>query len=537
MNNLADLFYKHFGKTPKVEPLNTGSGSSRSYFRLTDEDSHTAIGTIGTSREENDAFLYATRHFLDQQLPVPQVYAVSDDHMAYLQEDLGSLSLYQAIKSGRESGENNSEHSGNYSADQQALLCRTIRLLPQFQIRGGKDFDTSYCYPSARMDAESVMFDLNYFKYCFLKLQSDIDFNEHLLQADFCRLSNDIDALSAHSQTLILRDFQARNVMLKPIHATEGGDDDVRSLYAPYFIDYQGCRLGPAEYDVASFLWQASAHYPNALRSKLTDEYIQACTALLPTPASEIRRRLRLMVLFRTMQVLGAYGFRGLIQGKEYFIRSIPAAKANLKEIIASGGADNYPCLKEILYNIAKAQAPSANTKTTPAKEQAPAANTKTMPAKELAPLTNAACAPAAIAGTPRWALTVTIYSFSYKKGLPQDPSGNGGGYVFDCRSTHNPGKYDEYKPLTGLDKPVIEFLEKDGEITRFLAHVFPLVDHHVERFLERGFSHMMVCFGCTGGRHRSVYSAQHLARHLRARFPNILIHLIHREQGIDTWE
>lgn len=522
MNNLADLFYKHFGKNPKVEPINTGSGSNRRYFRLTDEENHTAIGTIGTSREENDAFLYATHHFIEQHLPVPQVYAFSDDHMTYLQEDLGSLSLYQAIKSKRERGGNYLENSGNYSADEQALLSRTICLLPHFQIRGGKDFDTSYCYPSARMDAESVMFDLNYFKYCFLKLQPDIEFNEHRLQEDFRQLCNDIDALSVNSQTLILRDFQARNVMLRPIPVTEGCVDDGQSLYAPYFIDYQGCRIGPAEYDVASFLWQASAHYPNTLRQKLIDEYIQAYTSLLPTPESEIRRRIRLMVLFRTMQVLGAYGFRGLIQKKEYFIRSIPAAKDNLKEIIASGGADKYPYLKEILYNIAETRDKSTNIQTTPVNEQALT--------------TKPVCVPSAIAQTPQGELTVTVYSFSYKKGIPQDVSGNGGGYVFDCRSTHNPGKYDEYKPLTGLDKPVIEFLKNDGEITRFLAHVFPLVNHHVERFLERGFSHLMVSFGCTGGRHRSVYSAQHLAEHLHARFPNVQIHLIHREQGIDTW-
>lgn len=129
--------------------------------------------------------------------------------------------------------------------------------------------------------------------------------------------------------------------------------------------------------------------------------------------------------------------------------------------------------------------------------------------------------------------LTVTIYSFSFKKGIPEDNSGNGGGYVFDCRSTHNPGKYDEYKQLTGLDQPVIDFLEKDGEILEFLSSVYTLVDHHVARFLERGFEHLQVSFGCTGGQHRSVYSAQHTAEHIKEKFPTVSIELIHRERGI----
>lgn len=486
MNQLADLFYKHFQQRPATETLITGSGSSRQYYRLCSND-HTAIGTIGTSLEENNAFLYATRHFRECHLPVPQIYEASEDHLAYLQEDIGKLSLYDAIKNGR-------EHHGNYSESEQALLANAIRLLPRFQITGATHFDTSYCYPSPRMDAESVMFDLNYFKYCYLKLQPDLDFNEHRLQEDFIMLSNDIDALSRDANTLILRDFQARNIMLKPKENTNG---HTQQAYDLFFIDYQGCRIGPAEYDVASFLWQASAHYPQSLREQLLKEYIQAYTGLMPTPEEQIRRRVEKMVLFRTIQVLGAYGFRGLIQKKDYFIRTIPAAKDNLMNILNKGAADSYPYLKDILYKVA-----------TP----------------NIAPK------------TPANNLTVTVYSFSYKKGIPADESGNGGGYVFDCRSTHNPGRYNEYKQLTGLDKPVIKFLEDDGEITEFLKHIFPLVDHHVERFIERGFTHLMISFGCTGGQHRSVYSAQHTAEHLRARFPKIKIHLIHREQRIDTW-
>ncbi len=129
--------------------------------------------------------------------------------------------------------------------------------------------------------------------------------------------------------------------------------------------------------------------------------------------------------------------------------------------------------------------------------------------------------------------LSVTIYSFSYKRGIPADKSGNGGGYVFDCRSTHNPGKYEEYKQLTGLDEPVIAFLEKDGEILSFLESVYSLVDHHTERFIERGFEHLQVSFGCTGGQHRSVYCAEHLAMHLKEKY-GVRIELIHRERGVE---
>lgn len=128
--------------------------------------------------------------------------------------------------------------------------------------------------------------------------------------------------------------------------------------------------------------------------------------------------------------------------------------------------------------------------------------------------------------------LEITIYSFSYRKDLPKDPSGNGGGYVFDCRAIHNPGRYDEYKPLTGLDKPVIDFLEKDGEITGFLGHIYPLADQHIMRYQERGFSYLMFSFGCTGGQHRSVYAAQHLADYIAEKY-KVKVILHHREQNI----
>ena len=477
MNRLIALYKQLYGSEPTVTPI-TGSGSPRQYYRLTDKQ-HTAIGTIGTSHEENCAFIGLTKHFESKGLPVPHILGVSQDSMAYIQSDLGSTSLYDALSNGR--------NSGNYSAEEQQLLHQAMVMLPRFQILGAKDLDTSLCYPTTSMDSMSIMFDLNYFKYCFLKLRPEIEFNEIALQHDMEHLCADIADLATEAvkePTLMLRDFQARNIMI-----TADGELAL--------IDYQGSRLGPAEYDLASFLWQASAHYGAALRETLIDTYIQAASELRPTDGTALRQRLRLMVFFRLLQVLGAYGYRGLHQRKAHFLNSIPAALDNLCDTLATGIADQYPYLKEILSQVTKSSLPTSDS---------------SLPSP----------------------LTVTIYSFSYKRGIPDDPSGNGGGYVFDCRSTHNPGRYEQYKCFTGLDQPVIKFLEDDGEILTFLSHIYPLAEHHVERYISRGFTSLMFSFGCTGGQHRSVYCAQHLAEHLHTRYPQIHIRLIHREQGIN---
>ena len=479
MQRLITLYKQLYSAEPtSVEPI-TGSGSPRQYYRLSNPSGHSVIGTLGTSLEENRAFIGLTHHFEKCQLPVPHILAVSQDQMAYLQSDLGSTSLYQAISHGRESG-------GHYSPAEQQLLHQAIAALPRFQIVGARGLDTTLCYPTPHMDGMSIMFDLNYFKYCFLKLLPAFDFNEISLQHDLERLTADILALTADTEpTLILRDFQARNVMLADRQ--------------PYLIDYQGCRLGPVEYDLASFLWQASAHYPAELRDQLISTYVQASSELRPTDGTQLRQRLQLMVLFRLLQVLGAYGFRGLHERKAYFLRSIPPALANLQELLAAGTADNYPYLKQLLNAIINSQLSTINYQ---------------------------------LSTPPSSPLTVTIYSFSYKKGIPSDPSGNGGGYVFDCRSTHNPGRYEPYKQLTGLDEPVIRFLEDDGEILTFLDNIYKLADAHVARYIQRGFTSLMFSFGCTGGQHRSVYSAQHLAEHIHEKF-GVEVRVCHREQNI----
>ena len=354
---------------------------------------------------------------------------------------------------------------------------RTIRLLPQIQFEGSKDMDFSYCYPLATFNRRSVLWDLNYFKYCFLKA-TGLEFQENLLEDDFERMADTL--LQIEPQVFMYRDFQSRNVMIR-----EG---------KPYFIDFQGGRKGPFYYDVASFLWQAKANYPDSLRQELLDEYLDALRPYHTIDKEQFLTTLRHFVLFRTLQVLGAYGFRGYFEKKAHFIQSVPYAIENLRQLLETDFPE-YPYLCLMLRKLTE------------------------LP--QFASIRN------------RRKLTVRVMSFSYKKGIPEDPSGNGGGYVFDCRAVHNPGKYEQYKQLTGRDKPVIDFLEQDGEILQFLEHVDALADAHVQRFLERGFTNLSICFGCTGGQHRSVYSAEHVAHHLNEKF-GVRIHLIHREQHIE---
>ena len=474
MEQLIQLYHSATGHQPAQCQAITGSGSNRQYFRLTDSEGATLIGVVGTSKEENHAFIYLSRHFREKDLPVPEVVAVSDDELRYLQQDLGGRSLFDAIRQGRESG-------GRYDARECELLCRTIALLPDMQMRGAEGLDFSQCYPQAEMDETNVMFDLNYFKYCFLKTQP-VDFHEMRLEEDFRQMAADITASKA--QTFLYRDFQARNVMLD----AEG---------RPWFIDFQGGRRGPLQYDLASFLWQASARYPKDLREQLIDVYLQSLRRYTEVDEQEFRHRLRLFVLFRLLQVLGAYGFRGYFERKKHFIDSIPPALDNLRQLLAEGACP-YPHLAQVLSDMVSRK-PKTETVDSKSEEKK---------------------------------LVVRIFSFSYKKGIPEDESGNGGGYVFDCRSTHNPGRYEPYKQLTGLDEPVIRFLEDDGEILTFLDSVYRLADAHVERYLQRGFTDLMFSFGCTGGQHRSVYSAQHLAEHLHRKY-GITVRLCHREQGI----
>ena len=504
--SLESLF-KHYTEAAPVscEAL-TGSASHRRYFRLKGPDGRTLIGVEGTDADENRAFLVIARHFASKGINVPKV--VAEDGLCYLQEDLGSTVLYDALASGRA--------SGNYREDEVALLRKTMAALPKIQVEGARGLDWSVCYPQPSFDARMVDFDLNYFKYDFLKL-SGLEFNEVKLQDDFDRLRADL--LAEYSDTFMYRDFNARNVML-----VDG---------EPWFIDFQGGRRGPVYYDVASFLWQARARYPESLREDLLQTYLEALRAYGPVDEAHFRSRLRLFILFRMLQVLGCYGYRGLWEGNKAFSSSIPPALDIVKSLLPFA---DYPYLSEVLAKLS-APHPSEGVLFP---EPSAIGDCSVPPTASGGPLPLMWPRVATGSGnnTPSdssSALTVTVYSFSFKKGIPEDTSGNGGGYVFDCRSVHNPGKYERFKQLTGLDKPVIDFLEEDGEILRFLDNVYSLVDAHVERFLQRGFMHLQVSFGCTGGQHRSAYSAQHLAERLAAKYP-VRVHLIHRERGIEHW-
>jgi len=462
------LFEKFFGERAERCEEIAGSGSHRRYFRLC-SGSSTAIGVEGTDRDENRAFLYLAGHFRDAGLPVPEIYAVSDDGMSYLQEDLGSLSLFNML---------GTPEAGN-------ILGKAVRLLPKIQFKGAEGLDFEVCYPQKEFDGRMIDFDLNYFKYCFLKM-SPVEFNEVLLQNDFDSLKQALLARSGGS-TFMYRDFQARNIMVR--------DGE------PFLIDFQGGRRGPVYYDLASFVWQARAGYSTGLREKLINDYYSELCNYREENYEEFREAFGLFSLLRVLQVLGAYGYRGLYERKKHFLKSIVPALSNLREIILSYGFENrFRYLSGVLLELSQCSL---------------AKNEEEHDLPDSSPL------------------VLDVMSFSYRKGLPEDTSGNGGGYVFDCRGLHNPGRYDQYKALTGRDKPVIDFLEERGEVFSFLESVESLLDPHIRRFIIRGFDHLQVSFGCTGGQHRSVYCAEHFASWARREFPMIRVSLSHREQQI----
>ncbi|MCQ2310167.1 MAG: phosphotransferase [Paludibacteraceae bacterium] len=451
-------------------------GSNRQYFRAVDETGNISgtvgqsyIHVVGTSAEENHAFIYMSRHFKAQGLNVPCLYHVGEDEMTYDQEDLGSEVLFDCIAEGRK--------TGVFCEKEKVLLRKTMRALARFQVLGARAFDWTVCYPQPEFNRRSVLWDLNYFKYCFLKA-TGVDFQEDRLENEFEKMADIL--LAAPITAFLYRDFQSRNVMIK--------DSE------PYFIDYQGGRKGPIYYDVASFLWQAKANFHDDLREELIGEYLQELKNYLPVDENGFRTTLRHFVLFRTMQVLGAYGFRGYFEKKPHFLQSIPFAIENLRQLLKQDNSA-YPYLSDVLQRMTEMkQFQDVGVKKP---------------------------------------LVVRVFSFSYKKGIPADVSGNGGGFVFDCRAVNNPGKYDRYNGLTGMDEPVIRFIEDDGEMKPFLEAAYQLVDASVKRYMDRGFENLMVSFGCTGGQHRSVYGAEKMAQHLNSKF-GVEVQIIHREQNIE---
>ncbi|MCK9343111.1 MAG: phosphotransferase [Massilibacteroides sp.] len=466
-NQLTSLYKSYTGHTANDITELPSSGSNRRYFRLRGKE--TVIGVSGKSSEENRTFIYMAEHFRKKGLNVPKVYSWSDDYTYYLQEDLGDTLLFDAIEKGR--------RSCSFDEEERKLLHKTAAILPLIQVKGAEGLDFSRCYPQPSFNKRSILWDLNYFKYCFLKA-TGLDFQEDRLEDDFQKMCTVL--VDDKSDTFLYRDFQSRNIMIR------NGE--------PWFIDFQGGRKGPIYYDVASFLWQAKANFPAELREELMDEYLASLQKVMSIDKKSFRTKLRHFVLFRILQVLGAYGFRGYFEKKPHFIQSVPFALQNLRQLLQEDYVE-YPYLCKILHKLTELKQFSDDIR--------------------------------------KQNLEVKVVSFAYKKGIPNDSTGNGGGYVFDCRAINNPGKYERYGHFTGLDKPVIEYLEEDGEILTFLENVYALTDATVKRYMDRGFNNLMICFGCTGGQHRSVYSAQHMAERLNKKF-GVRVTLTHREQNIE---
>lgn len=468
------LFVDKYG----VEPLSivklSGAGSNRVYYRL-HGDGFSVIAVVGTSFEENRAFVALADAFAKSGVDAPEVLAVSDDGLCYLQTDLGDTTLFESMKQSRE--------NRCFAEDDVRLLCDVMSALPRIQYEVPRHFDFSLCYPMSDFNERTIKWDLNYFKYCFLKA-TGLDFQEDKLENEFERLAY-ILLNNSDMTAFMYRDFQSRNVM---VVKDENGEE------VPYFIDFQGGRKGPVYYDVASFLWQAKANFHPDLREELVELYIEEMQKFLPVDREVFYDTLKHFVLFRTMQVLGAYGFRGYFEKKPHFLQSIPFAIDNLRHLLKHASED-YPYLIQVLKEM-----------------------TAMKQFKDVG---------------MRKPLVVRIFSFSYKKGIPADSSGNGGGFVFDCRAVNNPGKYERYQFFTGMDEPVITFLEEDGEIIPFLEQAYQLVDFSVKRYMDRGFQNLMVSFGCTGGQHRSVYAAEKMAAHINEKF-GVEVQLIHREQNIE---
>lgn len=469
MKQLETLFKSYTGTAARTVTELPSSGSNRRYFRMEGEKG-TLIGTVGTCKEENKAFIAIADHFYRQGLPVPRVYCHSRDYSCYLQQDLGDTTLYNSVENGRE--------GGNYDAREKELLFKVIEALPSLQFRGAEGLDFGVCYPQPEFDERMISFDLNYFKYCFLKA-TGLEFSEIKLENDFREMSRVL--LRNPSETFLYRDFQARNVML-----VDGN---------PYFIDFQGGRKGPIYYDVASFVWQAKANYSEELKEALTDRYLQALRQFFPVDEKSFNKQLRHFVLFRTLQVLGAYGFRGYFEKKPHFLQSVPYAIDNLRKLLKEPFTE-YPYLSALLEELTEMRQYSDMDR--------------------------------------ERKLQITVCSFAYKKGIPNDQSGNGGGYVFDCRGLENPGKFEHYRHFTGEDPQVIRFMEEDGGVRGFLEHAYSLMDTHVQRYIERKFTHLMCCFGCTGGQHRSVYCARHMAEYLAKKY-DVMVRLYHRELELET--
>jgi aminoglycoside/choline kinase family phosphotransferase len=459
MEVLEQLFARHFGvSASEAKPLQGQlGGSGRAIVRLSG-GGKSAIGILGPERKENVAFLEFSRHFRRHGLPVPEIYAADLDEGAYLEEDLGEMTLFDFL----------SAHRNGEAIEPQVVEAYrgVVAELPRFQVVAGRDLNYKVCYPRSSFDRQSIAWDLNYFKYYFLRL-AGVPFNEQDLEHDFGRLTKFL--LAADRDFFLYRDFQSRNVMLR--------------AGQPWFVDYQGGRKGALQYDIASLLYDGKADLPPVLRQQLLDHYLNCLGGLIALERGAFMEHYYAFVYVRILQALGAYGFRGFYERKAHFLQSVPYALANLRWLAGNVKLPiALPALMEALAAIASSEKLRAIV--------APAAGS----------------------------LKVRIFSFSFHHAAPSDEEGHGGGFVFDARGLPNPGREERFRALTGKDAPVIDYLNAQPTVGQFLAHATALVDASVESYRGRGFTSLMVSVGCTGGQHRSVYLAEQLARHLRAK-------------------
>ncbi len=468
---IQNLFQKTFGIAPvEILPLKR-TASGRQYFRIREND-NSYIATHGADAKENEAFISFSKHFKEKGLSVPEIFAEDLEQNIYIQEDLGNQTLYDLLPKNGE----------DIDDSLKSLYRKTLSQLAQLQIEGGRGLDYTKCTPHSDFDQQSMQWDLNYFKYFFLKL-TGFTFDEAALEKDFQNLIHYL--LKADCQHFMFRDFQSRNIMVQ-----EG---------EPWFIDYQGGRRGAMQYDVASLLYQPAANLSEATIADLLEHYLTEVEKLKSIDRNAFLDLFYGYVLIRRIQALGTYGLRGIHERYTHFLKSIPIALKQITNLFETGKIKiDLPELERVLTAVN--QSGQFNE-----------------------------------SGKRKNKLTVTVSSFSYKRAIPTDPSGNGGGFVFDCRFLNNPGRYQPYKKQTGRDQPVIEFLQAHSDIEDFLSNAYFLVDEAVENYIERDFDHLMVSFGCTGGQHRSVYSADNMAKHLEEKY-GVKVVLQHIEQELKNW-
>ncbi len=476
---VVECFHAWSGSLPDNVQAMPLSGSNRTYFRLHDGPD-SIIGAYNPDKRENNAFLGLTKTFHKTGLPVPEILATSADNTAYLLSDLGDTTLFSLLP--------HDAQATDFSEDIMDLYREAIRQLTRFQLEAPRHIDFSICYPRHAFDRQSMRWDLNYFKYYYLKT-SGLAFDEQRLEDDFDALIADLTA--APADYFMYRDFQSRNIMIKENKL--------------YFIDYQGGRKGPLAYDMASLLFDAKANIPFHQREELLNHYIATLKDKGIKHAGNFRKNFYAFVLMRILQALGTYGFRGGVEKKSFFLESLPYAYNNLDWLREQGLLPgNLPHLSGILEQML-----------------------------DIRPVPGQKAQEQDILPPPDDRLTVRVCSFSYRKGIPEDNSGNGGGFVFDCRALPNPGREEAYQELTGKDPEVIAYLREQEEVLRFLESSGKLCHQAVQTYLRRGFTSLAVCFGCTGGQHRSVFCAEQLAKKLR-HIPDIHVVVQHFEE--DNW-